>query len=61
MDEYCVYDDSHCKYLEICKQYIEGEACIKDLLGTDLVLLPQYSPEAILKRIKKNRNKPVLK
>ena len=58
-NEYCEYSDSDCKYLAICKGIMEGYACLKDLLGEDLILKPEYSPEAIIKRIKHFGHRPI--
>jgi|GEM_PF-6392807 len=48
--EYCEYIHADCEYLEICKERIEG-ICIKDILGEELILKPEYSPNAIKERI----------
>jgi len=61
MDNYCEYHDSECEYLTICRDHINEYACIKDLLGKDLIIKPEYSPEAILERITFYKDKPLFK
>jgi len=57
-DNYCEYRHECCEYLIVCKDF-EG-VCAKDLLGKELILQPEYSPEAILERIKFFKDKPIL-
>ena len=51
-DNFCEYKHEDCEYLTICKDIIENQVCIRDLLGEELIAKPEYSPEAIMKRIK---------
>ena len=59
-DNYCEYIHSDCDYLSLCKEKIEG-ICLKDLLGWELILKPEYSPNTIRQRLLYFQNKDINK
>jgi len=50
MDNYCEYIHADCEYLVICKKHTES-ICLRMLFGEEILLKPEYSPQAILKRL----------
>ena len=61
MDNYCEHIHADCEYLIVCKDHIDSSSCLRELFGDDVLSRPEYTPEAIIKRLIYFKNKNEVK